>query len=695
MKLFIYEKFWDAFLNIDKTTQKRITEFIGKFKNNSKSSAIHLEPISTFKDDSLRTARITKKYRAVLKEVKPNDIYLLVWVDNHDEAMDWAQNKIIDWNENTQSFQIYQTTEIQDLQEEKDKNVVSEQLFMGQYSEKELLKIGVPEVLMSSVLEIDDIDQLEKFETYLPQDVFENLFYLLDGARIETLITEVNEGKIESAEIEQQLLSKNNHRLFIELTDDEMFNEALQGSLKKWKYYLHPSQAEFVNKTFKESVKVSGGAGTGKTVAALHRLKYLVNNRRSAKPILFTTFTKELTANLSKMAAELTTDFNTYVIKNIDAVAFDLAKEYGVLNSKAKIFEFNSRQLSRKIWEEVLETRLSAYDEEFLEREYIDVVLEQGIGSQNEYFRASRIGRGKPIGRSNRLEIWELIEAFKKIKEEKSLYYKAEVLNLVSDFLVKNNITIFSHIIVDELQDFSNIELRFIRTLTDIGENDLFMVGDPLQNIYGKIINFSKQGINIRGRRSRRLRINYRTTEEIKTTAMKVIQGEEFDDFDGGVEDKKGYLSLYRGPEPEYKVYHTKSEELQAVGNEIKEMANEGYNYSEIVIAARTRDAVKTFRDHLFKLNIPFAEKDLLNSNNQGIRITTFHGMKGLEFKQVFLVDVNDRTLPKLPYDFQDLSALEQNQIIKTEKSLFYVACSRAIERLMISGIGKRSDFLE
>ncbi len=91
MKLFIYDKFWDAFLKINKGTQSKVTDFISKFRTDSKSPAINLEAISTFKDQSLRTARIDQKYRAILKEVQAGELYLLVWIDNHDEAMDWAK----------------------------------------------------------------------------------------------------------------------------------------------------------------------------------------------------------------------------------------------------------------------------------------------------------------------------------------------------------------------------------------------------------------------------------------------------------------------------------------------------------------------------------------------------------------------------------------------------------------------------
>ena len=690
MKLFIYDKFWDAFLNINKGTQSKITEFISKFRTNSKSSALNLETINTFKDQSLRTARIDQKYRAVLKEVIPGELYLLVWVDNHDEAMDWAKNKVIDWNEQTQAYQVFSVDETVAI-EDSQSPTLDTSLFMNIYTQDDLVAIGVPEVLMPSVLKVYDISGLEKLEDYLPVDAFENLFYLLDGASIESLKTDILQGK----QIDDALGSKNNARSFIEFTNDEILNEALRGSLHKWKYYLHPSQSAVVNGDFKGAVKISGGAGTGKTVAALHRLKYLAAKNTSDSPILFTTFTKELSESLSALAGDLEIPPQQFKILNIDALAFQLSQEFNLRQPTDKVFGMNAVKKPDEIWEEVLEEYLASFDDTFLKEEFEEVVLIQNVHTSSEYLKASRIGRGKAISRKQRLEIWKLIELFLAKKSASNLYYKEEIYNMVSNYLKENGgKNIFSHVIVDELQDFSNVELNFIRSLTLEGENDLFLVGDPLQNIYDRKINFSKAGINIRGKRSKRLRINYRTTEEIKNLAMSVILDEKYDNFDGEEESKAGYLSLFHGPKPVYKLFSSKEEELTAVKEELVSLLEDGVHYNEIVIAARTRDSVNDFRNYLHQNGIPYVDKHLLNSTTEGIRIATFHGLKGLEFKHVFLVDVNDRTFPRLPFDYASLSEIEKSQIFKTEKSLFYVAASRAIQQLSISGVGIKSGIL-
>src|SRR5690606_23004753 len=127
-------------------------------------------------------------------------------------------------------------------------------------------------------------------------------------------------------------------------------------------------------------------------------------------------------------------------------------------------------------------------------------------------------------------------------------------------------------------------------------------------------------------------------------------------------------------------------EELTYVQAEIDRLLTEGFHYNDIVVAARTRNAVNDFRNHFHSQQVPYVDKDLLNMKNEGVRLSTFHGIKGLEFKHVFLVDVNDRTFPLMQSTSEYPSEEEKLQHIKTEKSLFYVACSRAIQRLVITG---------
>jgi mRNA-degrading endonuclease RelE of RelBE toxin-antitoxin system len=697
MKLLLYDKFFESLIDLPKGIQKKVIDFQKKFRENSKSAGIHLEPIQGFKDKSLRSARVDQTYRAIIKTPETGETYYLLWVDHHDKAYEWATNKMFQWNDNTQSMQVFTAPEVLeeqiDLKEDAIRN--SDSLF-GSFSDMELIQIGVPEVLMPSVRNILNLNDLEKIEKFLPQDTFENLFYLTDGASIDQLVYEIEEGKASSVMEEEQVRSANNQRSFIELTDDDLFNEILEGNPKKWKYYLHPSQRKLVNGSFTGTVKVSGGAGTGKTVAALHRLKYLSEIAKPGDKILFTTFTKALTENLKRLTRDLEINLQGITISNIDALAFDLVKGFLLIPFQYKVFGLHNIKTPEEIWEEVLDLELTPYNVAFLVKEYEDIILYHDVKSLAEYVRTPRTGRGKALSRNQRKEIWGLVEKYNFGKAQHQYYHKEELYNLLVNFLKENDTKVFDYVLVDELQDFSNVELRLIRAFVNEKPNDLFLVGDPLQKIYDKRINFSQAGINVRGKRSKRLRVNYRTTEEIKKLAISIIKEEHYDDFDGQEEEKGGYVSLFHGKAPKYNIFQSKDQEVNYVVEEINALLEGKCKPEEIAITSRTKNGLKDFKSILHQKNIPYTEYEGGNKigYQDGINLLTFHNIKGLEFKQVFLVDVNDRTCPKYFEALDYWSDSEKLNYFKNEKSLMYVAVSRAIQRVELTGIGKKSEIV-
>lgn len=682
--LFIHDSFFDSFATLPKQIQKKTREFLRKFRENPKSSAINYEKINTFKDQSLRTVRIDIKYRAIIQAPEKGDGYHLLWVDNHDEAMDWARNKIFTWNQETQAFQLFEQPEEIPAQKTEAK---TNPLFYF-LSDPDLKAIGTPDQMVELVRGFVTIEDLHKSKTNLPADVFEYLFYLAEGIPISEILEDINAGK----EDKNPMQSSNALKHAFIITDDEMLEEILNGNFEKWKLFLHPSQRTLAYRDYNGPVKVTGGAGTGKTVCAVHRFKYLTEKSQVYdQPILFTTYTKSLTQYLQETIKGLGLAENQIEICNIDKLIFDLAN-----SSKYKIFPkpvgYFSPDQEREIWTKALEIVPSQFDVEFLFAEYNEVILPQNVNSLDAYLTASRVGRNARIGRKDKIEIWKILEEFN--KQKAGNYSKLELCNLLATFFNAQKVKPYAHVICDEVQDFSNPELSLLRSLVNEKENDMFLVGDPYQNIYRRSINFTKSGISVRGKRSRKLKINYRTTEEIKRLAMKVVSKVQVDDFEGNQENLAGYLSLMHGNQPSYDVFNTPEEEDKFILGKIQALLSEGNIHpNEICLCARTNAGLDEAKRELNKSNIKYLDLSNYKENDTAIRLSTFHNLKGHEFKILFVKGMSESTVPFRHANYVNLTDKERQDYEQQERSLYYVVFSRAIQTVFISGVGDKSQW--
>lgn len=694
MRLFLSDTFFDQMIRLPRNVQQKVIDFQRKFRVDSTQSSIHLEPIPEFKNNTLRTARLSDGYRAVLG-LMDGESYNLLYVAQHDDAYRWAKNKTFVWNAHTQSCQLIPLEEKEPEIVDSSTSSVSLQtagIFGSNITDEQLLMIGVPQNLISRVRMIVDLNDLDKMEYLLPHDAFENLFALFDGGEIDIIINEIKEGF--AADGTDVLLSGNNRRRFVELTGDDELERIIDQDLDKWQIFLHPSQRHLVEGEYRGSVKVSGSAGTGKTVAAMHRLKHLC--KRSDARVLFTTYTTTLKCNLKGVLSKMAIPDDRYDLNNIDSVVVGIAKKNGIMPSGYSILDYGGDDKALQLWKEVKDYIKTSFDEEFLYGEYVDVILYYDNKNIEEYLRQPRNGRAKAISRKERLEIWSLKTKYEELKNAKKKMDRLELFNLTARYLNENNIRPYTNIIVDEFQDFSNPELRFLRALVSEGQNDMFFVGDPFQRIYGgRKLNFSAAGINIRGNRSRKLKVNYRTTEEIKRVAVSIVKGEKYDDMDGGVENNNGYISIMHGVKPHYEVVGSPSEECKKVLEWLEMCKKDGVPEREICIAAPSKRIIKDVQNVLHQQRIDYCllkPEEGMVSEDGGCRLCTFHSIKGLEFNVVILVGVNEKNVPSCidqTSPLQSKSIVEQKEYLAERRSLLYVAITRAQQRVYICGSGE------
>lgn len=700
--IFIGRDFQKATAKLPEEIKNKVAAFFPKFKENPKSHAIDFEKIISFKDKNLRTVRIDDNYRAIVGFPPTGNNYFMLWVDKHDEAHAWAKNKKLSWNSIIHSMQLYEPIEKKMLPVE---IIKSEHVpFHHPYNltQEDLLNLGVPFSEIDIIIKIISLDELQEVKNNLPDEAFEKISLIFNGYDKRELLEQVKEGKSISEDTEEQLLSPNNRQNFIQNTDDPLMIEFLEGK-NNWQLFLHPEQTKLVEGRYNGPVKITGGAGTGKTVAALHRFAYLVKKGLpDGKRLLFCTYTNALASNLSAQIKELNlSNKGCYDIMTIHSLALKLASQISHLKinpgdqfkKEDDYFQENKKKIWLGIWQKILTG--TPITPEFAAEEYEQVILFNQIESKEDYLLVQRKGRGTKISASLKEIFWEKHLEYREVKNKSfKLEWDELFYDLISHFR-DQSVKPYAHIILDELQDLSNIELRFLRTILKPGENDLFMVGDPLQKVYDRHINFLALKIETRGKKSRRLLRNYRTTEEIRKDAVKALGEETFSDFSDSIEKIQGYTSLSHGPEPVYHLFKSRIDEIQFVETKINELISQGlYVAEDICIAAKNKDIIQDFHSHFHTAGykIRKIEKNNELSLPEYYSTSTFHSLKGLEFKVIFLVGLNAKSfLRPLKYRSEE----ERRESEKRDKALLYVAMTRAKMLLFISGNGDPSPVLQ
>ncbi|MEV0277486.1 UvrD-helicase domain-containing protein [Streptomyces sp. NPDC050610] len=512
-------------------------------------------------------------------------------------------------------------------------------------------------------------------------------------------------------------------------TDDDAVLGALGRSFDAWRLFLHPEQRCLAVGDFKGSAKVTGGPGTGKTVVALHRVRHLVNQLPPghSRPVLLTTYNTNLALDLKERLRQLGGDelLRRVDVKSADALAREIIQE-----ARVELGRPMDDDAAMNLWHTVLtETGRFEYDADFLDTEFKHVIVAGRCGSWDASRRVGRSGRPR-ISTAQRHEIWQLVLAYKAHLEspprqttyaliadeaavieqhrmartEEQARYKEEQggRDLVhreagSGMWLKPR---YDHIVVDEAQDLSASHWRMLRAMVRKGPNDIFLVGDAHQRIYGNRVVLSHQGIEIRGRASRRLTLNYRTTRQILGSANGLITGAAFDDLDTGTDTLDSYRSVLTGLAPQFWRAPDRLTEMRAVAILIRERHDTyGTPYSAMAVSVPDGSSAQQFANVLARepFSIPVVElgRDGVRADREAVRIGTMHRFKGLEFQRVFLTSVGEGQVPHQRIEqYRLANPARYRQEEQRCRSLVFVAATRARDELVVTWSGKASRFL-
>jgi superfamily I DNA/RNA helicase/mRNA-degrading endonuclease RelE of RelBE toxin-antitoxin system len=678
---------------LPKSQKNKVHSFVDKFRDDPTSSGINYEKINTFRDQNLRSVRIDQAYRAIVLKPPFGNVYVLLWVDHHDRAYQWAADKVVDVHPETGSLQVYRSEAIDSPKVDSSQDHVphDDDGLFAEYRDRELIRLGIPEPLLPLVRHLRSEEDLDAVERYMPEEAFEALFMLAAGFEYEQVWREIDDrsaSNVDTTDFARALDHPESRRRFVVVDDELELAEILEAPLEQWRVFLHPSQQKLVEMQANGPVRVLGGAGTGKTVVAMHRAKKLAQDMTGNEKLLFTTFTTNLAADIQKHLDSICSSeaLSRIEVVNLDRWVSDFLKRNDYP------YEIAYWDRAEELWNDALNVAPQDLGLEpgFYRDEWEQVIQAHGIVEWREYIRVPRTGRGQALSRRDRKEVWKVFEEYRSLLSDQGLKEPEDAMRDARSILEhKGNRLPYRSIVVDEAQDLSMEAFKLIRQMIPGGDqpNDLFIVGDAHQRIYGKRVVLGRCGINIVGR-SRKLRINYRTTEENRRWATALLHGIDYDDLDGATDSLKGERSLLRGSAPTIKPFSDFGEEASFLARLLGEMDER--ELRETCVVARTNNLCQQYEGVLRAAGIPtysLRRSEAEDSSKPGVRLATMHRVKGLEFDRVIIAGANDGIVPHA-------QAIETDGEI-TERSLLYVAATRARRETIVTSHGQISRFVE
>ncbi len=669
---------------------KRTTEFLGKFMQNPTSSGINYEIIRDSHKGCLHSVRIDQDYRGIVGRPAKN-AYLLLWVGKHDDAYNWARGRGCEVNALTGALQVFRVEETVHTSTASPSTYADSKFpsssgakasskadgLFSAFSDKELLRIGVPEPLLPRLRGLLTDDEFESALPEFPSEISDSLYMMAAGAYfndvLDTLEYKEIPEPVDTADIAKALQRVESQRAFRVVENEQELLEILSASMEQWRIFLHPSQRRLIAKDWNGPVRVLGGAGTGKTVAAMHRVKWLLEYRfiKEDERILFTTFTKNLANDIEHSLNHLIPGLS----KRVDVIHLDgwLGRHLKQSHPSLKLHYWKSGDSH---WQSALSDADPALglNQEFYRDEWEQVIQAQGIETESNYLKARRTGRGTSLTAVQRKSVWQVFRGYQERLLAHHLVESEDAMRLVSTQLAGTSQQLYASVVVDEAQDLGYQAFTLLRAIAGPQRsNDIFIVGDAHQRIYGKQATLSKCGINVVGR-SRKLRVNYRTTEEIRKAAVALLnQGS--DDLDGGTDNNKGYHSLMHGPVPEKVVVKDFAQEKAYLINYVRQNVD-SESGSSICFVTRTNELRNQLEAAFSEagVNHQIIDSDHRIKPGGGVCLATMHRVKGLEFDRVIIAGAGQQSLP-VPVGYDQVSKERwENQ----EKALLYVSMTRA-----------------
>lgn len=699
----IADTFTESLAKLTGDEQKAVKTTAFDLQLNPARPSMSLHKIDQSKDKNFWSVRVSSDIRLIVHKTAAS--FLLCYVDHHDDAYKWAERRKLEVHPKTGAAQWVEIRErveetvfrsrnveaLADTSKVKATKPVGElnqpALLFASCTDEELLDFGIPLEWLADVRNVDE-DRLLVLADHLPAEAAEALLELATGGTPKP-VAAIQAGADPFSHPDAQ-------RRFRVMKDVEELERALDFPWEKWTVFLHPAQRQWVERDYAGPARISGSAGTGKTIVALHRAVYLARQYQDSR-VLLATFSETLASALATKLQNLISNqprlAERLEVQSMSAIG---ARLYAAHWGRPKIATRD--QIVHILIDAAKVDPNLKFGQRFLLGEWSELVDAWQLRSWEDYRDVKRLGRKTRLSEAQRIALWAVFERAQEALKKKGLITQAEMFSRLAEKAATLPHQPFDYVVVDEAQDVSIAQLKFLAAAsTSAGQvrlNSLFFAGDLGQRIFQQPFSWKSLGVDIRGR-SRTLHINYRTSHQIRAQADRLL-GPDVSDVDGNIEDRRGTVSVFNGPVPEIRSHKSEVEECEAVSGWLLDRIKDGLAPHELGVFVRSEAQIDRAAAAVRGAGIPFSVLDehVEVANGQAC-VCTMHLAKGLEFRAVAVMACDDEVIPLQERVEAVTDDADIEEVYNTERNLLYVACTRARDRLLVTSAINPSEFLE
>ena len=685
----IADTFTDSLARLTGDEQKAIKTTAFDLQVNPAGPGMSFHKLDKAKDKNFWSVRVSADIRLIVHKTEGS--LLLCYVNHHDKAYAWAERRKLETHPKTGAAQLVEIREtVKEVMvpvyvqaELPAPRKAPKQPLFADKSDGELLGYGVPAEWLNDVRQATE-DSLLLLADRLPAEAAEALLELATG------------GKPRVAQPVTPVTNPFDHpdalRRFRVMTNVEELQTALDFPWEKWTVFLHPEQRQWVERDYTGPARISGSAGTGKTIVALHRAVHLARKHPEAR-VLLTTFSDTL-ANALHTKLKRLVGSEPRLAERIDVHSLNTLG-LRLYKSHCGPVKLASRDVVRELLGEAsLTVDAQKFSRHFLLTEWEQIADAWQLETWESYRDVARLGRKTRLPEAQRAVLWSIFERVRGALKDQKLTTHAGVFTALASALVTSKHPPFDFAVVDEAQDISVSQMRFFAALGGNRPNALFFAGDLGQRIFQQPFSWKSLGVDIRGR-SRNLRINYRTSHQIRQQADRLL-GPEVADVDGNSENRSDTVSVFNGPPPNICVLKSENEEAKSVGDWMTARSKAGILPHEFGVFVRSAGQLDRAQAAVKASGLPFKIlDDHVETTSGHISISTMHLAKGLEFRAVVVMACDDEIVPLQERIETVGDDADLQEVYDTERHLLYVACTRARDHLLVTSVAPASEFLD